>query len=224
MANFELRIYVIGYENFDQICEDYGIHDITDLTDEQVVEVAEELGTVYTMSRFLGLDVIAFDKDHVRAYFIDKDNENTPPIPADRHNTVITASKITCTAPTNNGQSLEFNKVLFEDNSNRPFGKNIISEEPISRTYTLILSGNDDINSLHGCISDLQDVDYIQDVEILEDYDDKIRVQVETDGDIDFDKLCSYIEKEWEVDVELINEVDNLSRNIAIIKHYSWQN
>ena len=116
MANFELRIYVIGYENFDQICEDYGIHDITDLTDEQVVEVAEELGTVYSFNKFLGLDVIAFDKDHVRAYFIDKDNENTPPIPADRWDTVITASKITCTVPTNNGQSLKFNKILFKEN------------------------------------------------------------------------------------------------------------
>ena len=209
MANFELRIYVIGYENFDQICEDYGIHDITDLTDEQVVEVAEELGTVYSFNKFLGLDVIAFDKDHVRAYFIDKDNENTPPIPADRHATVITASKITCTASTNNGQSLEFNKVLFEDNSNRPFGKNIISEEPISITYTVILTNHDSKNSFTGVIADIQDKDYVQDVDLLEEYDNKVRLQIETDGDIDFDKLCTDLERWLGVTVDLIGEVEN---------------
>lgn len=205
MANFELRIYVIPAENIDEVIENNGIHDTSDLTDEQFVEVAEEIGTVYSLGRFLNLDVIAPDTDVIRAYFIDKDNEDTAPVRADNYETTITASKITCTVPINNGQSLEFNHVLFEEKET----KKIISDEPVSRTYTLILSGNDDINSLHGCVSDLQDVDYIQDVEILEDYDDKIRVQVETDSDIDFDKLCSYIEKEWEVDVELIEEVEN---------------
>lgn len=205
MANFELRIYVIPAENIDEVIENNGIHDTSDLTDTQFVEVAEELGTVYTLGKFLNLDVIAPDTDVIRAFFIDKDNEDTAPVRADGYETTITASKITCTAPTNNGQSLEFNHVLYEEKET----KKIISDEPVSRTYTLILSGNDDINSLHGCVSDLQDVDYIQDVEILEDYDDKIRVQVETDSDIDFDKLCSYIEKEWEVDVELISEVEN---------------
>ena len=208
MANFELRIYVIGFENFDEICKDKGIHDITDLTDEQVVEVAEELGTVYSFNRFLGLDVIAFDKDHVKAYFIDKDNENNPPIPADRYETTITASKITCTAPINNGQSLEFNKVLFEDNSGRPFGKNTTSEEPISKTYTLVITISDD-TSFEGVISDLQDCEYVQDVEFIESANNKHRIQVETDSDIDFDKLCSHIENEWGVDVELIEEVEN---------------
>ena len=205
MANFELRIYVIPAENIDEVIENNGIHDTSDLTDTQFVEVVEELGTVYTLGKFLNLDVIAPDTDVIRAYFIDKDNEDTAPVRADGYETTITASKITCTAPTNNGQSLEFNHVLYEEKET----KKIISDEPVSRTYTLILSGNDDINSLHGCVSDLQDVDYIQDVEILEDYDDKIRVQVETDSDIDFDKLCSYIEKEWEVGVELIEEVEN---------------
>ena len=205
MANFELRIYVIPAENIDEVIENNGIHDTSDLTDTQFVEVAEELGTVYTLGKFLNLDVIAPDTDVIRAFFIDKDNEDTAPVRADGYETTITASKITCTAPRNNGQSLEFNHVLYEEKET----KKIISDEPVSRTYTLILSDNDDINSLHGCVSDLQDVDYIQDVEILEDYDDKIRVQVETDSDIDFDKLCSYIEKEWEVDVELIEEVEN---------------
>ena len=209
MANFELRVYVIGYENFDRICEDYEIHDITDLTDEQVVEVAEELGTVYPFNKFLGLDVIAFDTDHVRAYFIDKDNENTPPIPADRHDTVITASKITCTAPTNHGQSLEFNKVLFEDNSDRPFGKNIVSEEPISITYTVILTNHDSENSFTGIIADIQDKDYVQDVELLEEYDNKVRLQIETDSDIDFDKLCTDLEDWLGVTADLISEVEN---------------
>lgn len=205
MANFELRIYVIPAENIDEVIENNGIHDTSDLNDKQFVEVAEELGTVYSLGKFLNLDVIAPDTDVIRAYFIDKGNEDTAPVRADGYETTITASKITCTAPINNGQSLEFNHVLYEEKET----KKIISDEPVSRTYTLILSGNDDINSLHGCVSDLQDVDYIQDVEILEDYDDKIRVQVETDSDIDFDKLCSYIEKEWEVDVELIEEVEN---------------
>ena len=111
MANFELRIYVIGFENFDEICEDKGIHDITDLTDEQVVEIAEELGTVYTMRRFLGLDVIAFDKDHVRAYFIDIENGNTPPIPADKYFTVIHADKIINHAVDNNCNE----RVLYDE-------------------------------------------------------------------------------------------------------------
>ena len=208
MANFELRIYVIPSENIDEVIENNGIHDTSELTDTQFVEVAEELGIVYSLGQFLNLDVFAPDTDVIRAYFIDKDNEDTAPVRADGYETTITASKITCTAPTNNGQSLEFNKILFEDNSGRPFGKSTTADEHISKTYTLIFSGNDGI-SLHGCIIDLEDVDYIQDVEILKYYDDKIRVQVETDSDIDFDKLCSYIEKGWEVDVELINEVDN---------------
>lgn len=115
MANFELRIYVIPAENIDEVIENNGIHDTSDLTDTQFVEVAEELGTVYTLGKFLNLDVIAPDTDVIRAYFIDKDNEDTAPVRADGYETTITASKITCTAPTNNGQSLEFNHVLFDD-------------------------------------------------------------------------------------------------------------
>ena len=209
MANSELRIYVIPSENIDEVIESKGIDDTSDLTDEQFVKVAEEIGTAYSLSKFLSLDVITPDTDVIRAYFIDKDNEDTAPVRADMHETVVTASKITCTAPTKDGQSLEFNRVLFEDNSNKSFGKSTVSEEPISRTYTLVLSCNNDTDSLHGCICDLQDADYIQDVEVLEDYEDKIRVQVETDSDIDFDRLCSYIENTWEVDAELIEEVEN---------------
>ena len=209
MANFELRIYVIPAENIDEVIENNGIHDTSDLTDTQFVEVAEKLGTVYSLGKFLNLDVIAPDTDVIRAFFIDKDNEDTAPVRADGYETTITASKITCTAPTNNGQSLEFNKVLFEDNSGRPFGKNIKSEEPISRTYTLVITISDSDTSFEGIEGDLQDCEYIQDVELIGSVDNKYRVQVETDSDIDFDKLCSYIENEWEVDVELIEEVEN---------------
>lgn len=117
MANFELRIYVIPSENIDEVIENNGIHDTSELTDTQFVEVAEELGIVYSLGQFLSLNVFAPDTDVIRAYFIDKDNEDTAPVRADGYETTITTSKITCTAPTNNGQSLEFNKVLFEDNS-----------------------------------------------------------------------------------------------------------
>lgn len=190
MANFELRIYVIGYENFDQICEDYEIHDITDLTDEQVVEVAEELGTVYSFNKFLGLDVIAFDKDHVRAYFIDKDNENTPPIPADKHNTVITASKITCIAPTNNGQSLEFNKVLFDESKQVATVQvkdkvQRVFEDVISTTLLRIVEPNTDVDVINiYCESDL---DYLLDTlnENKDEFD-------EEEYEIDKETLESY--------------------------------
>ena len=93
MANFELRIYVIEHEIFDEIEDMYGVW-VQDLTDEQIIEVAENAGTVYSFSRFLGLDCIAFDEDHVRAYFISVDNAEIPPIPADRYYTVIHADKI----------------------------------------------------------------------------------------------------------------------------------
>jgi hypothetical protein len=209
MANFELRIYVIPAENIDEVIENNGIHDTSDLTDTQFVEVAEELGTVYTLGKFLNLDVIAPDTDVIRAFFIDKDNEDTAPVRADGYETTITASKITCTAPTNNGQSLEFNHVLFEDNSGRPFGKNIKSEEPISRTYTIVLTNHDSENSFTGIIADIQDKDYVQDVDLLEEYDNKVRLQIETDGDIDFDKLCTDLEDWLGVTADLISEVEN---------------
>lgn len=209
MANFELRIYVIPAENIDEVIENNGIHDTSELTDTQFVEVAEELGIVYSLGQFLNLDVFAPDTDVIRAYFIDKDNEDTAPVRADGYETTITASKITCTAPTNNGQSLEFNKVLFEDNSNRPFGKNIKSEEPISITYTVVLTNRGRRKSFTGIIADIQDKDYVQDVDLLEEYDNKVRLQIETDGDIDFNKLCTYLEHWRGITADLINEVEN---------------
>lgn len=162
MANFELRIYVIGFENFDEICEDKGIHDITDLTDEQVVEVAEELGTVYTMSRFLGLDVIAFDKDHVRAYFIDIENGNTPPIPADKYYTVIHADKIinhafdvNCNEKVLYDESKQVATVQVKDKIQRVF------EDTISTKLLRIVEPNTDVDVINiYCESDL---DYLLD-------------------------------------------------------------
>lgn len=204
MANFELRVYVIGYENFDRICEDYEIHDITDLTDEQVVEVAEELGTVYSLSRFLNLNVIAPDIDVIRAYFIDIENGNTPPIPADKYYTVVSASKISNHTLTENCEE----QVLYLELS-KPFGKNIISEEPISKTYTVVLTNHDSENSFTEIIADIQDEDYVQDVDLLEEYDNKVRLQIETDGDIDFDKLCTDLEHWLGVTADLISEVEN---------------
>ena len=41
MSNIELRIYVIKAENIDEVIENNGIHDTSELTDTQFVEVAE---------------------------------------------------------------------------------------------------------------------------------------------------------------------------------------
>ena len=204
MANFELRIYVIPAENIDEVIESNGIHDISDLTDTQFVEVAEELGTVYSLSRFLSLDVIAPDIDVIRAYFIDVENGNTPPIPADKYYTVVSASKISNHTLTENCEE----QVLYLE-LNKPFGQSTTAEEPISRTYTIILTNHDSENSFTGIIADIQGKDYVQDVELLEEYDNKVKLQIETDGDIDFDKLCTDLEHWLGVTADLINEIEN---------------
>ena len=166
MANFELRIYVITAENIDEVIENNGIHDTSDLTDTQFVEVAEELGTVYSLGKFLNLDVIAPDTDVIRAYFIDKDNEGTKPVRADGYETTITASKITCTAPTNNGQSLEFNYVLFDDSKQVATVQvkekiQRVFEDTISTKLLRIVEPNTDVDVINiYCESDL---DYLLD-------------------------------------------------------------
>ena len=166
MANFELRIYVIPAENIDEVIENNGIHDTSDLTDTQFVEVAEELGTVYSLGKFLNLDVIAPDTDVIRAYFIDKDNEGTKPVRADGYETTITASKITCTAPTNNGQSLEFNHVLFDDSKQVATVQvkekiQRVFEDTISTKLLRIVEPNTDVDVINiYCESDL---DYLLD-------------------------------------------------------------
>ena len=91
----------------------------------------------------------------------------------------------------------------------KSFGEDTTSEEPISRTYTVILTNQDNNNSFTEIIADMQDKDYIQDVDLLEEYDNKVRLQIETDGDIDFNKLCTYLEHWWGITADLINEVEN---------------
>lgn len=166
MANFELRIYVIPAENIDEVIENNGIHDTSELTDTQFVEVAEELGIVYSLGQFLNLDVFAPDTDVIRAYFIDKDNEDTAPVRADGYETTISASKITCTAPTNNGQSLEFNKVLFDESKQVATVQvkdkiQRVFEDIISTKLLRIVEPNTDVDVINiYCESDL---DYLLD-------------------------------------------------------------
>ena len=46
-------------------------------------------------------------------------------------------------------------------------------------------------------------------LKFIEEYDNKVRLQIETDGDIDFDKLCTDLERWLGVTVDLISEVEN---------------
>lgn len=94
MANFELRIFVLDCENHEEVQNKYSVTDVEYLTDEQFVEACEENGRVYSLHGFLGNDVVAFDKDVVRAYFIDTENENATPIRADGYNTTFHADLI----------------------------------------------------------------------------------------------------------------------------------
>ena len=94
MAEFELRIYVIPEESIDEITEQKNLHDITDLTNKEVVEIAEEIGTVYSLYSFLRLPVISPEKDYVRAFYISRDNSDII-VPADNPATLINADRIT---------------------------------------------------------------------------------------------------------------------------------
>lgn len=91
----------------------------------------------------------------------------------------------------------------------KSFGKDTIPEEPISRTYIIVLTNYGIKGSSTEIIADIQDKDYIQDVDLLEEYDNKVRLQIETDSDIYFDKLCIDIEHWLGVTAELIDEVEN---------------
>jgi hypothetical protein len=190
MVNFELRIYVIPAENIDEVIENNGIHDTSDLTDTQFVKVAEELGTVYTLGKFLNLDVIAPDTDVIRAFFIDKDNEDTAPVRADGYETTITASKITCTAPTNNGQSLEFNHVLYDDSKQVATVQvkekiQRVFEDTISTELLRIVEPNTDVDVINiYCESDL---DYLLDT--LNENQDEFDKE---DYEVDKETLESY--------------------------------
>lgn len=197
MANFELRIYVIPAENIDEVIENNGIHDTSDLTDTQFVKVAEELGTVYTLGKFLNLDVIAPDTDVIRAFFIDKDNEDTAPVRADGYETTITASKITCTAPTNNGQSLEFNKVLFEE------------QEKITKVkgYIILVRNNGD-NTVDEVIEFIENIEDVVNVDILEQYNEGnyqcIRMEVEVKTSFNYNILEDTIDNYGGLDCEFL--------------------
>lgn len=197
MANFELRIYVIPAENIDEVIENNGIHDTSDLTDTQFVKVAEELGTVYTLGKFLNLDVIAPDTDVIRAFFIDKDNEDTAPVRADGYETTITASKITCTAPTNNGQSLEFNHVLFDE------------KEKITKVkaYIILIRNNGD-NTADEVIELVENIEDVVNVDILEQYNEGnyqcIRMEVEVKTSFNYNILEDTIDNYGGLDCEFL--------------------
>ena len=197
MANFELRIYVIPAENIDEVIENNGIHDTSELTDTQFVEVAEELGIVYSLGQFLSLDVFAPDTDVIRAYFIDKDNEDTAPVRADGYETTITASKITCTAPTNNGQSLEFNKVLFEE------------QEKITKVkgYIILVRNNGD-NTVDEVIEFIENIEDVVNVDILEQYNEGnyqcIRMEVEVKTSFNYNILEDTIDNYGGLDCEFL--------------------
>ena len=197
MANFELRIYVIPAENIDEVIENNGIHDTSELTDTQFVEVAEELGIVYSLGQFRNLDVFAPDTDVIRAYFIDKDNEDTAPVRADGYETTITASKITCTAPTNNGQSLEFNKVLFEEKE----------KVRTIKAYIILVRNNGD-NTVDEIVKLIKGIEDVVDVDILEQHNEGnyqcIRFEVETETYFDYDVLEGTIDNYGGLDCEFI--------------------
>ena len=72
--------------------------------------------------------------------------------------------------------------------------------EPDTQTFTVIIKG--DAELFDRLIADLQYKDWVQDLEVLETYEDSIRLQVVTDGDISFETLCE-IEYDWHVNVEL---------------------
>lgn len=79
-----------------------------------------------------------------------------------------------------------------------------VEEEPDSLTYTIIIKDWTTEHDFDGLIADLQDKDWVQNVEVLETYEDSIRLQVVTDGNITFETLCE-IEYDWHVNVELVD-------------------
>lgn len=84
-----------------------------------------------------------------------------------------------------------------------------LRDEPISKTYTIILTSHDAKNLSDKIITNIQDKTYVKDVDLLEIYDNKIRLQIETDSDIDFDKLCTELEHLSGISAELISEIEN---------------
>lgn len=103
MANFELRIYEIPVDDeiYDKVIEEYKVHNVSCLTDEDFVKASEDYGNVYTLRGYLNQDVIVTDNFVTRAYFIDVDNSFanatgvTKPIRADGLQTKFKASEVT---------------------------------------------------------------------------------------------------------------------------------
>lgn len=189
MANFELRIYVLDYENHEAVAETFGVTDVEYLTDKQFIEASEKNGRVYSLNGFLGSDVIAFDKDIVRAYFIDTEHEEAEPIRADVYNTTFHADLI------KHGEQVKYIEV-----------KPTIKKEPTSRTYTIIVTNNDTETSNDEVIRHIEDLSFATDVELIGIVDNKIRLQVETLGEILFDDIINGIEDLLGLSVELIDE------------------
>jgi hypothetical protein len=81
---------------------------------------------------------------------------------------------------------------------------NMDGELPVRKIFTIIITKEDcSVSAIENVIEDLS---FVQDVELLEEYEDKLRLQIETDGDTDFDYLCTCVENQTRLDVELITE------------------
>ena len=192
MANFELRIYVLDYENHEAVAETFGVTDVEYLTDKQFIDPSEKNGRVYSLHGFLGNDVIAFDKDIARAYFIDTEDENATPIRADVYNTTFHADFI------RHGEQVKYIEIKAEK-----------GETPISRTFTL------DVFKLDNIYLPIHNLSYVTDVEIIGATEDRARVEVETTADTDFDTLIKDVKEVLQTDVNLIDETDNYVENFS---------
>ena len=192
MANFELRIYILDHEKHEVVAETFGVTDVEYLTDEQFVEASEENGRVYSLHGFLGNDVVAFDKDIVRAYFIDTEDENATPIRADGYNTTFHADLIK-----------QNEQVLYLEVKANP-------ENRGTKTYTIIVTKTKDTSTdeVLDLITNIEDVTSASIVTETVD-STKLRLEVETESYFDYDVLEGTIDNYGGLDCEFIKRVDN---------------
>ena len=200
MANFELRIYQLLEENLETVAKQYNLPssdptDVEDLSDENFVEACEEYGKISSLSNFLGTGVITCENDITRAYFVEVDNGNSKPIRADKHYTVITASKITSNG-FGNGKDVN---VLFEEN--KPI--------PKDKTYTIIITNNDEETSTDDIIHEIETLRDVEKVEVIEEADNKIRLSVDTEIGFEYDTLEETIDNNFMADCEFIEIMFN---------------
>ena len=82
------------------------------------------------------------------------------------------------------------------------------NEEPVRKIFTVIVENHEESNTVDKLMWTIEDLTFVSDVEFLEQYDNNVRLQIETDGDIDFDYLSKKIEenKDFNLSVELISE------------------